>query len=68
MEDEMGRAYSTHGEKRNAFRILKGKPGGNRHLGRPRRRWDDIKMGLRYDGVVWTGLMWLRTGAIGGLL
>jgi hypothetical protein len=25
MEDEMGRAWSTHGEKRNAYRILEGK-------------------------------------------
>jgi hypothetical protein len=27
------------GEKRNAYRILAGKPEGNRPLGRPRRRW-----------------------------
>jgi hypothetical protein len=40
----MGRAGSTNGEKRNAYRILVGKPEGNRPLGRPRRRWvDDIK-------------------------
>jgi hypothetical protein len=26
-------------EKRNAFRILVGKPEGKRPLGRPRRRW-----------------------------
>jgi hypothetical protein len=26
-------------EKRNAYRILVGKPEGNRPLGRPRRRW-----------------------------
>jgi hypothetical protein len=36
------------GEKRNAFRILVGKPEGKRPLGRPRRRWvDNIKMDLR---------------------
>jgi hypothetical protein len=29
------------GEKRNACRILVGKPEGNRPLGRPRRRWVD---------------------------
>jgi hypothetical protein len=26
-------------EKRNAYRILVGKPGGKRPLGKPRRRW-----------------------------
>jgi hypothetical protein len=37
------------GQKRNAYRILVGKPEGNRPLGRPRHRWvDNIKMGLRY--------------------
>jgi hypothetical protein len=33
------------GEKRNAYRILVGKPEGKRSLGRPRCRWvDNIKM------------------------
>jgi hypothetical protein len=36
------------GEKRNACRILVGKPEGKRPLGRPRRRWvDNIKMDLK---------------------
>jgi hypothetical protein len=30
------------GEKRNAYRILVGKPEGERPLGRPRRRWVDV--------------------------
>jgi hypothetical protein len=56
------------GEKRNAYRILVGKPEGRRPLGRPRRRWvDNIKMDLR-DGMVWTGSIWLRIGTCGGLL
>jgi hypothetical protein len=39
------------GEKRNAYRILVGKPEGQRPLGRPRRRWvDNIKMDLREIG------------------
>jgi hypothetical protein len=43
----MGRACSTHGEKRNACRILMGKPEGRRPLERPRRRLEDnIKMDL----------------------
>jgi hypothetical protein len=48
------------GEKRNAYRILVGKPEGKRPLGRPRRRWvDNIKMDLReigWDGMDWIGL------------
>jgi hypothetical protein len=36
------------GEKRDAYRILVGKPEGKRALGRPRHRWQDsIKMDLR---------------------
>jgi hypothetical protein len=68
-EDEMGRACSTKGEKRNAYRTLVGKPDGKRPLGRARRRCvDNIKMGLRQNGVVWTGLIRLRIGTSGGLL
>jgi hypothetical protein len=51
----MGGACSTNGEKRNAYRILVGKPEGKRPLGRPRRRWvDNIKMDLRE--IVWDGV------------
>jgi hypothetical protein len=39
-------------EKRNACRILVGKPEGKRPLGRPRRRWvNNIKMDLREIGL-----------------
>jgi hypothetical protein len=34
----MSRACSTNREKRNAYRILVGKPEEKRPLGRPRRR------------------------------
>jgi hypothetical protein len=48
------------GEKRNAYRLLVGKPEGNRPLGRPRRRWvDNIRMDLGEVGssdVDWIGL------------
>jgi hypothetical protein len=48
------------GEKRNAYRLLAGKPKGRRPLGRPRSRWvDNIMMdlgGVRWDGVDWIGL------------
>jgi hypothetical protein len=44
-EDEMGRACSTNGEKRNTYRIWVGKPEGKRPLGRQRHRWvDNIKI------------------------
>jgi hypothetical protein len=59
-EDEMGRTCSTNGEKRNACRILVGRPEGKKPLGRPRRRWvDNIKIDLEdigLDGVDWIGL------------
>jgi hypothetical protein len=46
------------GEKRNAHRILVGKPEEKRPLGRPRRRWvDNIKMDLRKIG--WDGMDWI---------
>jgi hypothetical protein len=35
------------GEDRGVHRVLVGKPGGKRPLGRPRRRWEDnMKMAL----------------------
>jgi hypothetical protein len=53
--------------KRNAYRILVGKPEGKRPLGRSRRkRVDNIKIDLREMG--WTGSIWLRIRTIGGLL
>jgi hypothetical protein len=50
----MDRGCSTHGEKRNAYRILVVKPEGKTPLEIPRRRWEDnIKTDLReYVGVV----------------
>jgi hypothetical protein len=40
-------------EKRNAYRILVGKPEGKRPLRRPRCRWvNNIKMDLRETGQV----------------
>jgi hypothetical protein len=47
-------------EKRNAYRLLVGKPEGRRRLQRPRRRWlDKIRMDLVEVGwgyVDWIGL------------
>jgi hypothetical protein len=48
------------GEKKNAYRLLVGKPEGKRTLGRPRRRWvNNITMVLGEVGwgdVDWIGL------------
>jgi hypothetical protein len=58
-EDEMGRACSTIGEKRNLYRILVGKPEGTKPLRTPRRRWvDSIKMDLRE--IVWDRMDWIN--------
>ena len=52
------------GNRRGAYRILVGRPGGRRPFGRPRLRWwDDIKMDLQEVG--WgalTRLIWLVIG------
>jgi hypothetical protein len=38
-------------ERRGVYRVLMGKPGGKRPLGRPRRRWEDyIKMDFQEVG------------------
>jgi hypothetical protein len=55
----MGRVCSTHGDKGNKCRVLVGKSEGKRPLGRPRCRWDDIKidLGERRCGVMdWINL------------
>jgi hypothetical protein len=48
------------GKKRNAHRLLVGKPEGKRSLGRPRSRWvDNIRMDVGEVGcgdVDWIGL------------
>jgi hypothetical protein len=56
------------GAKQNAYMTLVRKPEGKRPLGRPRHRWvNNIKMDLRWDGIVWTGSIWLKIGTSGGL-
>jgi hypothetical protein len=46
-KDEMGAACSSHGEIRNAYKIVVVYPEGKRPIGRLRRRWkDNIKIDL----------------------
>jgi hypothetical protein len=52
------RHVARMGEKRNAYRLLVGKPEGKRPLGRPRHRWvDNIKIDLVEIG--WGGVDWI---------
>jgi hypothetical protein len=58
-EDRMGWAFSTYGEKMNAYSILVEKPELNKPLGRPRRRWEDNnKTDLRQIG--WGDMDWIH--------
>jgi hypothetical protein len=55
----MGGDVARMGEGRGVYRVLVGKPEGKRPLGRPRRRWEDIRMELQEVGLGcedWIGL------------
>jgi hypothetical protein len=58
------------GKGRDVYRVLVGRPEGNRPLGRPRRRREDnIKMHLGEIGIDGrTGFSWLRIGSSGRLV
>jgi hypothetical protein len=43
------------GEKRNAYRLLVGKPEGKRPQGRPRRRWMCVRV-IEWDVMDWIDL------------
>jgi hypothetical protein len=46
------------GEKRNAYRLLVGKPEGKRSPGRPRHRWVDI-INMDLGEVGWGDVDWI---------
>jgi hypothetical protein len=52
------------------YRVLVGKSGGKRPMGRPRRRWEDILRWIfrKWYMGVWTRLSWLRIWIGGGHL
>jgi hypothetical protein len=50
MEEDWGRTSTM-------YKVLARKPEGKTPLGRPKHRWDDVKINLRERGVKWwTGL------------
>jgi hypothetical protein len=57
-KNEMGGACDTYGERRGIYRVLVGKPAGNRPFERPRHRWEfSTKMDLQeMGGMGWTDL------------
>jgi hypothetical protein len=68
-EDEMGKACSTNGERRNVYRLLVGKTERKKPLVKPTFNCIyNIMMDLGEVGWgAWTGLVWLRIGAGGDL-
>ena len=54
----MGHVART-GETRGVYRVLMGKPEGNRPLGRPRRRWED-NIRLDHQEVGCGGMDWVE--------
>jgi hypothetical protein len=56
------------GERKGVYRVLVGKPEGERPLVRPKRRWgNNIKRSAMGWGV-WTEFIWPRIGTGGGHL
>jgi hypothetical protein len=54
----LDKACSTNKEKRNAYRILVGKPERKRPLRRPRSRWVDI-IKTNLEEIEWDGMDWV---------
>jgi hypothetical protein len=61
-KNEMGGACSADEEGRDVYRVLVGKPEGERPLGRPRRRWNDIRIDLQEVGSGGYRLDWAGSG------
>jgi hypothetical protein len=68
-ENEMNRSSSTNEREQICTITYWLEAKRKRPLGRPRCRWvNNIKMDLRWDGIMWTGLIWLKIGTSGGHL
>jgi prepilin-type processing-associated H-X9-DG protein len=54
------------GENQNEYRVLVGKPEGNRPLRLPTHRWED-NIKIDFKALSWSGFIWFRMGTSGGL-
>jgi hypothetical protein len=62
-KNEKGGLCCTMGKKRNECRFLVGKPEGKCPVGRPSRRWEDVKIDVTSiwrGGVDWINLAHVR--------
>jgi hypothetical protein len=66
----MGGACSTYGERRGAYGVLVMKSKGKNHMEDPDVDGRIILSWIfrKWDGELWTGLIWLRKGTSGGRL
>jgi len=59
----MGKPQSTHGRENNAFNILVGETEWKRPRGRPRHRWEDVRIELReirWKFMDWTHFLFIH--------
>jgi len=57
---ETGRHVACMGELRSAYKILVGKPEGNRPLGGPKSRWVDNNIGIDLRDIRWEVVDWIH--------
>ena len=61
--------WGRYGKQEKCTQCFVGKHEERRPQGIIRRRWgDNIKMGLKYEGMVWTWIIWVRTRTSGDKL
>jgi hypothetical protein len=57
-EDEIGRAFKTHGRQDGCIQGFGEKTGGKRSLDTPRYRWEDNSK-TDFRKVLWSGMEWI---------